>query len=78
MHRFEMPFKSDPADLEIFDYNYLPPERPDYYQDVVGEDDGSVRVLLPGLDEAGLYPEYRHIYWLKGNYCYYRGESLHS
>jgi hypothetical protein len=77
MHRLEMPFKDDPCEL-WFDYNYLPLERPNYYQSVAHSEDYDDSVLLPGLDKAKLYPEHLHSYCVKGDYCYYTGELLHS
>jgi hypothetical protein len=77
LHRFEMPFKYDPADL-WFDYNYLRLEQPDYDQDVTDGANYIDSVRLPDIDLSELYPESLHSYHVKGPYCYYRGESLHS
>ncbi len=69
-HRSLMPFKDCPGYLvEKFDYLSIPSNRLDYYGD-----GGTTH--LPGLDTTQLDPESLHHYKIKGNYCYYQGESL--
>ena len=75
LHRHQMPFKNEPP--EQFEYIYIPVDRPNYYQPVFDEEGNTIdEELLPGLDRSCMWQEYRHLYRVKGDYCYYRGESV--
>lgn len=76
MHRYQMPFKEDPiaTRMENINYHYMPLSLPDYY--VEGHDAYSDDPQpLPGLDKDELHRDSLHLYRVKGDYCYYRGES---
>lgn len=72
LHRHMMPLSDEQVKLEQFNYYYMPLDRPNYYVTDAYDDDAQ---LLPGLDRDELYRDTMHLYRLKGDYCYYRGES---
>lgn len=74
LHRLAMPFKRDPEKLQdgLFNYLHIPLKRPDYYTSDEGTGE---ETLLPGLTDSMLHPEIIHHYRVKGDYCYYTGET---
>ncbi|MHC4300563.1 MAG: hypothetical protein ACYS7Y_25080 [Planctomycetota bacterium] len=79
LHRHQMPFREDPKDGHEFDYLYLPmPEDRKSYGDWVERDDSydsDEFIRLPALEQC-VEDDSMHRYRVRGEYCYYMGETL--
>jgi hypothetical protein len=74
LHRAMMPFKHLPVPDREFTYTHNPFSVPYTIPDTRGED--GYEVPFPDLDSEARFPQSKHRYMVRGDYCYYLGEDL--